>query len=612
MSLAVVDLHKQVLLNATPAQLWPLISDTSRVNRLIGLPAFSQPEPDGDLSQIIHATYIGLPVSWREYPFQWVSEQWHEVERVFFAPIPIERIITSTTLSAKGAQTLVEVRVRLVNRNPLGWAAARLLVGRRLLRDVVRVYQQFAAAAQVASNAPMPISFRARVNEARLVRGLESLARTSVAPSLIDQLGAHLSNADDSEVLKMRPFALAEQWQAERLAVLKLCLYATRSGLLELEWDVICPNCRGTSVRMQHLGDLTSEAHCPACNIRYGVNFDEAVELRFSVSPEIRAATDVSFCIGGPANTRHIRAQLRIPAGTTLISRFNLPVGSYRLRNLRDQHSTQLEIEAAASATTTHITATNAGIVCKPYALAAGDCELHITNSGATDLLLVVEERAWTRLAASAALVTTLDEFRMLFSSEVLAPGLGLAVRNLTFLFSDLKDSTTMYDTLGDAPAYARVRDHFSLLRTIIGDWRGALVKTIGDAVMAVFANPEDAVEAALEIQREFIAGEIAQGRPALRVKLGIHRGSCIAVNANDLLDYFGSTVNVAARIQNESIGGDIVVSQAVLNDPSVQTVLARTEPVIEQFERELKGIRQRATLYRLSGVGMAQLISRH
>jgi class 3 adenylate cyclase len=175
-----------------------------------------------------------------------------------------------------------------------------------------------------------------------------------------------------------------------------------------------------------------------------------------------------------------------------------------------------------------------------------------------------------------------------------------VSIRNLTFLFSDLKDSTAIYDTIGDSPAYARVRDHFDVMNRIIADRRGALVKTIGDAVMAVFPSVEDAIEASLEIQREFTAGEIARGNPALKVKLGLHRGPCIAVNANDLLDYFGSTVNIAARVQAASIGGDIVVTQDVLTDPGVQQVVERAAPEIESFERELKGFSQAFTLYRL------------
>jgi len=76
-------------------------------------------------------------------------------------------------------------------------------------------------------------------------------------------------------------------------------------------------------------------------------------------------------------------------------------------------------------------------------------------------------------------------------------------------------------------------------------------------------------------------------------------------VNANELLDYFGSTVNIAARVQNESIGGDIVVTPEILGDPGVRRILERESPQIETFERELKGFTQAFTLSRLWVAGV-------
>ena len=125
----------------------------------------------------------------------------------------------------------------------------------------------------------------------------------------------------------MRPFALADAWGEERLEVLRLFLYATRAGLLDLEWDVLCPNCRGASVRTSTLADLALDAHCSSCNIRYDVNFDESVELRFSVSPDIRDAVDLAYCIGGPANTRHIVSQIWLPPRSTKQLRLRLAEG---------------------------------------------------------------------------------------------------------------------------------------------------------------------------------------------------------------------------------------------------------------------------------------------
>lgn len=599
MSFATLDFHSTITLEAPVERLWPLISDTSRVNRLIGLPASKLAEQGENMQLVVHSRYFGIPVTWRESPFQWVFEQWFEVERSFEAWFPIERVLTATTLVAQGDRTRVEVRIRIVNRNIIGWTAAQLLVARRMLRDMLRVYRLFEETVLAAGRVPPQLQQRPTVNSERLNAGLRDIQQFGVEAGLATRLAQHLRDADDSAVLKMRPFELAEQWGVAPLDTLKLCLYATRCGLLDLEWDILCPNCRGPSARLGSLAALGSEAHCPACNIRYDVNFDESVELRFSVNSSIREATDVSYCIGGPANTRHILAQLRVPANSTREFTLHIAPGTYRIRTRQHTATALLEVGHEGAEVTTVMCSKDVVEIDMPV-VAAGSCQLHCANTTGNEVLIVVEERAWARHAASAALVTALAEFRMLFSSEVLAPGVGLAIRNLTFLFSDLKNSTTMYDSIGDAPAYARVRDHFAVMSMIVAEQRGALVKTIGDAVMAVFPAAEDALEAAIAIQREFTAGEITRGNPALRVKLGLHRGPCIAVNANGLLDYFGSTVNIAARIQNESVGGDIVLSSAVADDPAVRALLAHVLPESEQFTRSLKGVSQPIALHRL------------
>jgi class 3 adenylate cyclase len=339
--------------------------------------------------------------------------------------------------------------------------------------------------------------------------------------------------------------------------------------------------------------------HCPSCQIRYDVDFEESVELRFSVSASVRVADDSIFCVGGPATTRHILSQLWVEPNSTRNLGLRMEEGGYRLRSRQLGNRALLEVNSALELRALEIFLDHDGIVMPSGSLAPGQVELALRNLTNQRVLIVLEQSAWNLQVASASLVTALEEFRQLFSAEVLAPGLGIAIRNLTFLFSDLKDSTQIYDMIGDSPAYARVRDHFDVMRSIIAQQNGALVKTIGDAVMAVFRSAEDAVEAAIRIQREFAGGAIARSNPALKVKLGVHRGPCIAVNANDLLDYFGSTVNIAARVQSESVGGDLVMTDDVLSDPGVQEVVEREQLDPEHFERSLKGFTRSFALTR-------------
>ncbi|HMP40417.1 MAG TPA: DUF5939 domain-containing protein [Roseiflexaceae bacterium] len=604
MAAGVKHVSTSVILPASVEQLWPLISDTDRVNRMLGLPAFERTSPDEQLVQTISGHYLGVPVTWREHPFEWIYEQYFSVRREFNPPLPISWLTTDTHLEALGDDTTrVTVNVHISGRNLLGSIAAPIIVGQQMLRDMRRVYRlfgQLAANAAASSNVSFPPLRRPSVQAGRMAIALERLRVAGVQPALIERLAEHIRTAEDPQVVKMRPFALADRWGEPRQHVLRLFLYATRAGLLDLEWDVICPSCRGPSIRTDTLAKLSHEAHCPSCDITYGLNFDESVELRFSVNPTIREAVDLAYCIGGPANTRHIAAQIGVEPAASRLLQIRLDPGHYRLRSRQMHAQAELTVAPDAAPAGAIVVFNPQGTTVVPDQVAPGIVSLRLDNPGTSRTLIVIEDTTWSSQAASAALVTSLDEFRQLFSSEVLAPGLGLSIRNLTFLFSDLKDSTAIYDRLGNSPAYARVRDHFEILRSVIARHDGTLVKTIGDAVMAVFIRSDQAIEAAIEIQRIFTEGEIARGNPALKVKLGLHRGPCIAVNANDLLDYFGSTVNVAARVQSESIGGDIVVTDELLSDPIVRQIVDTATTQLDTFERMLKGITQRYTLHRL------------
>lgn len=596
-----IHLHSSIILDAPVERVWTLLSDTDRTNRMVGLPAFERTQPDRDLVQIVYGHFLGVPVSWREHPFEWIFEQQFSVEREFEPPLPVERLQTITRFTPLPEErTKVDVEVHIAPRNLAGAIGGRLVIGQHMLRQLRRAYRRTGDLLAASEQVVLPPVRKPRVNLYRLRVAAGRLHAFGIRAALIERLVSHIKHADDPQVLKMRAFALADAWGEPRMDVLRLCLYATRTGLLDLEWDVLCPSCRGASQRVRSLSDLEHDAYCPSCDVRYDTNFDESVEVRFSVNPDIREAVDMPYCIGGPANTPHIVAQIALPARGRREVRLRLVPNRYRLRSRQMTARAMLDVRDHTGSSTVRVVFGDGEAMIDPPVIRSGKTTITIENATDTSALLVIEQSTWSEQATSAALVTSLTEFRQLFSSEALSPGVGLAIRSLTFLFSDLKGSTAIYEQIGDVPAYARVRDHFAVMSAIIGAHNGALVKTIGDAVMAVFASTTSAVAAALEIQREFTLGEIARGNPALRIKLGMHTGPCIAVNANNLLDYFGLTVNIAARVQNESIGGDIVLTDALIDDPAVHALLQQEKVILEPFERELRGLSQRFRLTRV------------
>jgi class 3 adenylate cyclase len=223
-------------------------------------------------------------------------------------------------------------------------------------------------------------------------------------------------------------------------------------------------------------------------------------------------------------------------------------------------------------------------------------------NNTNAEQLLILERIAWSDQAATAAEVTALQIFRDLFSTEALRPGEQISVGTLTVLFTDLRHSTRLYREIGDATAFGRVMNHFDVLKKVIADREGAIVKTIGDAVMAVFRDPANALVAMLDAQE--VLANPAEGIMPLQLKAGIHSGPCIAVTLNDRLDYFGSTVNMAARLEGLSSGSDVIISGAVFGDAKVNDLLRSGEFDVSSFEMALKGFEEeQSRLWRVSRV---------
>ena len=216
--------------------------------------------------------------------------------------------------------------------------------------------------------------------------------------------------------------------------------------------------------------------------------------------------------------------------------------------------------------------------------------ELRLVSQARRPLTFVIEARSWVRDALTADRVNAMQAFRDLFSDQTLRPGDEVGIGRVALMFTDLQGSTALYERVGDAAAYRLVRDHFAFLVATVREHNGALVKTIGDAVMASFSDPADAVRAALAVQAQVAGFNREQGDQHIVIKVGLHCGPCIAVTMNDRLDYFGSVVNMAARLEGQSAGGDIVLSTETHADPAVQELLSAF--VLSRGNHRAQGLR--------------------
>jgi adenylate cyclase len=264
-----------------------------------------------------------------------------------------------------------------------------------------------------------------------------------------------------------------------------------------------------------------------------------------------------------------------------------LAAGRYRLRTF-SQRGGQALAAGPEGAERASLVASDAGWAGGELLLSRSPTLL-LRNQTTAEQLFILERMSWSDQAATAAEVTSRQVFRDLFANEALRPGERISVGSLTVLFTDLRDSTRLYRESGDAVAFGQVLDHYDVLRAAIAGEEGALVKTMGDSVMAVFQRPVQALRAVFHAQA--ILANPPDGRQALHLKAGIHAGPCVAVTLNDRLDYLGSTVNLAARLEAVSATRPgVVVSGTVIHDPEVAAWTRRGEARAEPFITSIKG----------------------
>jgi class 3 adenylate cyclase len=571
-----------------PAELWPVLADTGRFNEAMGLPAYAleeTPQPDGTVLRRGRGKAAGFTLEWEEKPYEWIRFRRFRQARVFSrGPFrrfgPVFELSSDGRGSDKGGSTVsyalewepLSLTGRLFGARLAEKAGA--VVERRILEAVGFLKGERSAMFELP---PPELPEGARERAAAMAAEID---RSPYGNGLGRALAGTVLGGMASDLAPLKPRVLARRLGVAPRAAIEACLAAVKAGLLTMSWDLLCTNCRGPKLSASLLSELPRGAHCPSCNIDYDRDFETNVELSFAPAPQVRPLTAGGFCLSGPMATPHVVVQVLLAPGERRRVEMELPPGSYRVRTLHPGPHVDFEVATVSGLRGWRRTSSSWEALESP----------ELVNDTASEIAILVEDRSWARDALTAPEAISLQAFRDLFAAATLRPGDEAGVSQVALLFTDLRGSTALYERVGDAQAYNRVREHFALLAAIVRDHDGAVVKTIGDAVMASFGDPAQAVRAALAMQAKLQGGDLV-------LKLGIHMGPSVVVTLNDRLDYFGSTVNMAARLQGQSRGGDIVLSRAVADDPAVQAAIAslpRSEEqvMLKGFDRPVGFVR--------------------
>jgi class 3 adenylate cyclase len=585
-----VSVQRIVELSSERSQVWCAIGDTERMNRAVGLgPLQVAPHDDASAARyVVRTVSAGFPLEYVERPFEFTEHQHFRIHREMRRGV-VRSMTNEFWLipSASGGTT-----VRFVLSVEPRWALFAPIAKYQLSRfagRIARELKQVEADVQAGKTA----CFRSSSSQADLV----SLARAARAldaalsperRELGKRVVEYVRSAPDADVVRIRPFELADELGEDERETLAVCLYGVKCGLLELQWELVCPSCRTGTESAEALSELPVAGHCQLCDLSFELELDRAVEATFRPSSSLRSLASGPYCIGGPRRTPHVVTQTILqPRGKSELQAPSEP-GRYRLF-LRGGVTAALEV-AATGNTELAVQAGDTMLV-PATAIVAPGASITIHHRGDKETHIKLERLQYASRAATAHVVSTLPEFRREFSKDLLRAGTTLRVARVALLFTDLTDSTALYSRVGDAKAFKVVQEHFDLLFSIIAARRGTLVKTIGDAVMAAFVEERDAVAAAIEMLERFPT--FRKGLPEAErtfLKVGVYAGPCYVVTANGILDYFGQTVNLAARLQGAAGAGELILVEAVADEALQSGWLGRHQPS-ERFDATLKGL---------------------
>ncbi|MEZ0170255.1 adenylate/guanylate cyclase domain-containing protein [Microvirga sp. TS319] len=461
---------------------------------------------------------------------------------------------------------------------------------------------------------------------------LLAVLRQSADPQIVDRIERLIDDAADHELNRINVLAFAAKHHLDEERAIAAFLHAARLGLFEMSWNVLCPGCGGVMDAGTSLRSLKrKEYSCALCAAGYEPTLDEMVEVTFTVSPRVReiAAHNPDklpmteylrqvFWSSGIDLPDNLDEQLEdimidaveLPPGDRVILSLQLPPQFVIVFDPVTHAAQFIDVKGEPTRERQNLSLVLSELHTenRTLELHPGPLRLSLENHTkrrtlpavwlANDALHRLMERRRPFLTAKRLL--TNQTFRDMFRTDTLDVDQRLKITSLTFLFTDLKGSTELYERVGDLVAYDLVREHFRVLNEIVASEAGAVVKTIGDAVMATFPTPDHAVSAAIRMRHAMRGLNEQRGREDLLLKIGIHEGPCLAVVLNERQDYFGQTVNIASRVQSLAASHSIYATGSVVENPEAQEVieLQGLHPTLQKTL--LRGINNEFSIYEI------------
>lgn len=579
---------------SAPEDLWPLLSDTNRLFKDMNQPAIQKAslshEKKKGFNELTYEQLHRMDI-WEEQPYQWEFPYHISVKRDYKTGY-YKNLLFSTDISRINQSSKVTISFSGVANGITGYFFVKKELSgkiKRRLKKIISEYDSAISEKRLPSLKSIGFKFGHHKKWEHLKNELAEISSDSI---LSEHLINFLHTADELDLNKISPVHLARLWKKTTHSVLELMLYAAKIGILNYSWDLTCPECRNHLSSTNRLSEITEPLFCNECNEDVYLDFNQTIYLVFHPHPLVRKLSKKRYCLGNPGLKPYIKLHQYLYPGQKKFVKISLKEGNYRLGCE--------QIDARVDAIVNSKGIDNATIKFQDGEIGVESANLShhpnliLENNTDHPIYVYCEDRDNMFREISASRATSLQLFRNLFPQELIRPGKKIAARGQTVLFTDLINSSHLYHTNGDDLAIGQVMDHFEQLSNIITEERGAIVKTIGDAVMAVFPNPFCAVKAFHRAQK-FFKEQRPSERP-IQLKGGIHHGDCVAVTLNNRIDYFGTTINIASRLVEHARGGELVISSDAYKCSELREFIKekRTKIKIHHFDLSLKGFEGR------------------
>ncbi len=466
------------------------------------------------------------------------------------------------------------------------------------------------------------------MNEAK---DLFTLLREFADGAIVDAIAATVSDAPDHRLCRINPLAFAAEHGLDEEEVIAAFLHGTRIGMFDIAWNVLCPGCGGVLDTNTSLKTVQKEEYvCALCADAYTPTLDEMVDVTFTVNPKIRrigAHTPSDLPLAEYYRQMYWGSGVDVPdegydelVDNFIIDHVEMGPGEKALLSIQlpaefiivfepITHSAQfIDVKGEPTRERQALTLVydREHTRSETMSMRPGPLRLALENRTDTRVLpsvCIAGEVLHGLLGSRRPFLTanrllSNQTFRDLFRTDTLDGDQRLRITSLTFVFTDLRGSTELYERVGDLVAFDLVRSHFQVLQEIVAAEAGAVVKTIGDAVMATFPAPHRAVAAALRMREAMLQLNERNGREDLLLKIGVHEGPCIAVTLNERQDYFGQTVNIASRVQGLAHSQSIFATGPVIADSKTASLLKQRALVPESHTVSLRGITKEVMVY--------------